>query len=711
MGPAPPPIHTIRWGAVLWLCCLGMLGCQSGAPAQPPPTAASAPEAAAIQLARRTSPEPGSGFMGHGPQHARDSVQPRHLAERFSRWEPLHAFATDALSGGRALGGGEALVWTRGGLVGVTRDDGETWRFAQPTQAPIRSGHGEPGGPYVIVGDLGLMALSSDGVIWEQAPRLTGDRLIDVTVRSGLAVAIGARGETVWWSTNGRTGARGALPARHDARRLSREGDAILAMGSRSAYVLRDDGTWELDSGPRPATVDVPWTSRGVCALSSGRVRCGIRGLAYGLSETTAFIAGRHHVAYSEDTGRSWRLSRPPTSRVQWVLGAPEGPYLAVGRRQDYALSRNGVDWRTLDARDVPKDPGWPPPSTGCASGFPEAGQRCQVDLASWTPPAAKNLTGMDFTGDEGVVWGAAGQAWFTGDGGATWKGGRGYGLGRIRAVAVRGSQVIATDGYRLVVSTSSGERFTRADLPKHPGRIELLHLGKGGVAFAAGRGGALLRSDGDLQTWLAPNLGGRIQPIHFVGIYEVANAIYCAGSRGELHRTQDSGATWHEIPTGIHAPVRSMVALGDQVLALTAPRNGTSAPVLLASRDKGLHFAQVGPIGHGAPEDRLEVRQGQLTLAGHGSRDGGHTWIPRPELAPARGVAVDAEARFRLEARPRGEGRDARGEALWILGPNPGDEVLVAHAPFGESLVACNASDTCFMGSGNWLFRVRIPD
>jgi photosystem II stability/assembly factor-like uncharacterized protein/predicted small lipoprotein YifL len=707
MKRTPALSQTTRGTAVLWVCCLSLAACGRDAPIEPPVAAATAPEAAAIQLARSTSPESGAGILGSGPPRTEAAIGGKRLAERFGRWEPLHAFATDAFTGGRALGGGEALVWTRRGLVGVTPDGGQTWRFAQPTLDRIRSGHGEAGGPYVVVGDLGLMATSSDGETWQQAPRLTGDRLVDVTVRDGLAVALGAHGDTVWWSTTGQTGARGALPARHDARRLSREGDAILAVGSRSAYALRDDGTWELDEGPRPAAEGVPWTSRGVCALSSGRVRCGIRGLAYGLSETTAFIAGSHHVAYSTDGGRSWRLSRPPTSRVRWVLGAPDGPYLAAGRRGDFAVSSNGVDWRTLDARDVPVGLGWPPPSTHCASAFPDAGQRCAVDITSWTPRDAEGLRGMDFNGDEGVVWGAGAQAWFTADGGATWQGGRGIGLSRIRALGVRGSQVVATDGYRLAASTTSGMRFHRADLPAHSGRLELLHLGRGGVVFAAGRGGVLLRSEGDLRTWIAPNLGGRVQPIHFVAIHEVGDAVYCAGSRGELHRSQDSGATWREVPTGIHAPVLSMVALGDQVLALSAPGAPGAVPVLLASRDQGMHFAQVGTMGHATAASRLTVSQGQLVLAGHGSRDGGRTWIPRPHHTRVRGVAVDAEGRYRLQSRPRTEG----GDALWILGPGPDDEALVAHAPSGDSLVACNGSDTCFMGSGSGLYRVSFPD
>ena len=59
------------------------------------------------------------------------------VAERFTAWNPIHAFLGGQVVSGAVLSGTEAIVVTKDNHVGLTTDGGANWGFERMTTGSV----------------------------------------------------------------------------------------------------------------------------------------------------------------------------------------------------------------------------------------------------------------------------------------------------------------------------------------------------------------------------------------------------------------------------------------------------------------------------------------------------------------------------------------------------------------------------------------------
>ena len=178
---------------------------------------------------------------------------------------------------------------------------------------------------------------------------------------------------------------------------------------------------------------------------------------------------------------------------------------------------------------------------------------------ATWQ--AASSTTRATLTGVAFAPGEAAASGWAVGhdslilattDGGRTWsKQHQGDNLqdSFLDVLALDGSRIYAVGAYGLFVGSTDGGRTWAArkigDTDSHFNRIT---RGASGALYLAGERGLLLRSTDAGGTWtpLPPPYDGS-----FYGLLELQpRTLLAYGLQGEVHRSDDDGATWRRIAT-----------------------------------------------------------------------------------------------------------------------------------------------------------------
>ena len=762
-------------------------GCQQAqeTPVPPAPVADSAsvgeaaapPEGDAQEAApREAAPReaaPATAAQGAGTSTA--------AAEKFKAWGVVHAFLGQVVIGGSAIGANEAIAYTKDSHVGVTVDGGASWGFTRHTSGEVRAVAGAPGGPYVVVGKAGYMAISRDGKSWRDLPRFTEDELVDVAVGSGGVIAVGRGGQWVHFDKAGRAGDAGMLPDKFKAKRVIADGGRFIAIAGKKAYASVDGSAWSaLDAAPVRGNGKQATTGRGLCSVTrvgkAAGVSCEVKGTAWGLSASEALVYDKKTLAFTQDGGATWAIQPAPFSGIEGVVGNPGGPLYVYGAKGALASSRDGKAWtevainatKTLRAglvdgseilivgdggtivqsndggetwsvvpspvnaalKQIAKVDGryivplgkkgiespdgvtWielvdptsleaiaaPAKPGKCEGRMPAQAETCTVARAVTTPLGIPPVLSIDFAGDAGLAMGDAGLVAFTSDGGATWRWHSGFSLRGLASFDAKGETVVAVGGKSVIVSADGGESFREAQLPKKAGRVYATHISDGTV-FAAGDGGTILRSAGDLQTWELMNTGEKNRT-RYVGLYAVNGVLYAAGNRGELYRSEAGGAVWFPVATGVKDAIQAMTGEGSTVLAVThADRRGGN--LLLRSDDDGRHFYVLREISHSGAVDRFTLAGGTLLYRDRSSKDFGATWTNAGDDYWAGSVDVGDGSGLRLVAYPSTYVRDR----FYVVASKDDWTIVDAFSTKGASVV-CDAGTGCWLVDRGQVYR-----
>jgi photosystem II stability/assembly factor-like uncharacterized protein len=221
--------------------------------------------------------------------------------------------------------------------------------------------------------------------------------------------------------------------------------------------------------------------------------------------------------------------------------------------------------------------------------------------------PTRALLTGVCFSNFlEGVAVGHDEVILTTRDAGQTWALAHFAPESRqpLLDVACAGGRVIAVGAYGVYFSSRDGgaswgeRKFAplagKAAAGRGPASDDVgrdFHLNKIAAASAtrlyiAAEGGHLYRTDDGGATWheLPSPYDGS-----FFGVKPLGGDVVLAyGLRGNLFRSEDAGATWRKVETGTHAMLNDAVGLGTGDAIVVVGLSG----VVLVSRDAGKSFA-----------------------------------------------------------------------------------------------------------------------
>lgn len=328
-------------------------------------------------------------------------------------------------------------------------------------------------------------------------------------------------------------------------------------------------------------------------------------------------IVGAKGTIMSARGGGEWSFATPPVGKNFSYVGKTEGRYLASDGRA-FVTSSDASEWVEVGALPIAGAPGPCP-----ADALPDEGERCRWATRSTPPDDLPALRGFDFDGDHGLAFGDEGLVATTHDGGATWTIAQGLGLGPRGATALhlRGQSMVATNGERLVVSSDGGLTWKDGQKAGTP-RIFAVRVSASGTFVAAGT--TLLTAKVDPTLWTTPDL----LPVHkspWVALHEASGALYVAGAKGELLRSDD-GSLFTTVLTGEPNPVVSMAGEGTRVWAATS-YDRKANNVLLRSDDGGHHFARVYEMVDATDEPELRWAEGKLYWRDLVSSDEGASW------------------------------------------------------------------------------------
>lgn len=193
--------------------------------------------------------------------------------------------------------------------------------------------------------------------------------------------------------------------------------------------------------------------------------------------------------------------------------------------------------------------------STGWAVGHRGIILKTSNGGSTWVPQSSNTETDLFdvwFTdAQNGWVVGACGLILRTTDGGQQWaqvSSGKDYNIRQIK-VLPNGKGFTTTTGAALIATANSGANW--AGQTTAPRNFRGMDLDASGLAFAASKDGALLKSTDYGGTWAAatgPTGGGNWEVLSMVS----ANHLVLAGQQGKVFRSTDGGASWADFHTGL---------------------------------------------------------------------------------------------------------------------------------------------------------------
>ena len=158
----------------------------------------------------------------------------------------------------------------------------------------------------------------------------------------------------------------------------------------------------------------------------------------------------------------------------------------------------------------------------------------------------------------------------------------------------------------------------TRAAKPATDDMGRDFHLNKIAAAsptrlYIAAEGGHLYRSDDTGQSWheLPSPYDGSFFGVKPLG----ADIVLAYGLRGNLFRSEDAGASWRKVETGTHAMLNDVVTVGPDGLTVVVGLSG----VVLVSRDGGRSFVLMQQTDRKGLQAALAVGGDTLVAVGEG--------------------------------------------------------------------------------------------
>lgn len=485
----------------------------------------------------------------------------------------------------------------------------------------------------------------------------------------GEEFVVDSRGVVSLTTDGGETWVTSRLPFKGANSIFGTPGGPYYAVGNSGAVAISKDGgaTW----------VDQKWQES--ANLLDGVVD----------GDTVIIVGAKGTLIYSKDGAKKWEYAQPPVGKnLNWV--AKVGDRFVASDGRAFIASANGSEWLETEAIELPGSPG------PCGDEGPADGEACRYDADVTSPEGIPDVRSLTFEGDVGLAMGDDGLVALTQDGGASWTETHGLELGRSGATAfsVRGQELVATNGSRLVVSSDGGASWTEAEFAGKPRFSDVLIASEFRVAAAKGE---LLVSSVDPKLWISAE--GEDLGKSWIVLYEVAGAVYAADGRGELVRSED-GETWTRVITGVSTGIVSMAGEGDSVWA-ASEAGRRSDPQLLRSEDGGAHFIHVGPGPTRSPE--LHFEDGAIHWRGLVSKDLGTSW--RPTEAAFHGGAVEVRDGSGMKLANY-TSRYVRDELVVIIGEGAKDVVRIETAPNEGGVLECDADSGCWMLADGVLYR-----
>jgi len=457
---------------------------------------------------------------------------------------------------------------------------------------------------------------------------------------------------------------------------VSNPGGPMFVYGAKGALATSRDGK--------------AWSEVAVNADSTLRA-----GLVDG--STVLIVGDRGTIVHSKDGGETWSVVPSPVNKALKQITKVDGRYIVPLGRSGIE-SPDGVTWIELVDPAVLEQIAKPERPGKCEGRMPAQGEICKLSRSVTTPLGIPNVKSLDFIGDAGIAMGDAGLVAMTDDGGASWNWNSGFTLRDLSSFDAKGKIVVAVGGKSVIVSTDGGASFREAQLPKKAGRVRATHI-DGDTVFAAGDGGTILRSSGDLQTWELTNTGERNRT-RYVGLFPANGVLYATGQRGELYRSEAGGSVWFPIATGVKDPIQAMTGEGTTVLAVThASRRGGN--LLLRSDDDGRHFYVLREISHSGNADRFELASGTLLYRDRKSTDFGATWTTSGDDYWAGSVDVGDGSGIRIVDHASTYVRDR----FYVIAGKDDWTIVDAFSTKG-SYVTCDGGTGCWMIDGGSVYR-----
>jgi len=265
-------------------------------------------------------------------------------------------------------------------------------------------------------------------------------------------------------------------------------------------------------------------------------------------------VGQRGHVVYSADGGTSWKQASVPVSSDLTAV-------FFIDEKQGWAVGHDGVILHTADSGEQ-----WELQLSGrAANDLLVSAMERKVAAEPASADARKLLAEAQRYREQGAdkpfldVWFADAQ--------------NGYAVG----------------AYNLVVRTRDGGKtwepwFDRTDNPKFLNLYAIRPAA--GELFIAGEGGLVLRLDGATQRFRAlpvPYNGS------FFGVTDARSSVVVFGLRGNAYRSDDRGATWTKVDSGLPASIVCAASGGDGTTLLADVGGRVSA-----TSDGGRTFGKV---------------------------------------------------------------------------------------------------------------------
>jgi photosystem II stability/assembly factor-like uncharacterized protein len=474
-------------------------------------------------------------------------------AQKYKAWAAVHAFVGGPIVAGRAISPTEAIAFTRDNLVGVTRDSGATFQLIRHSNGVVTAVAGAPGGPYVVAGKAGYMAMSADGSAWIDVPRYTEDEFVSVAVGPASIAGVTRGGLAVRFNKDGSGGAVAALPDKFKAKEVIAQPGGFLALAGKVGYASPDGRSWSrLEALPSMPDPKKALTSRGLCSIGkvgkSTGVNCAVSGLAWGITDAQAVVYDKNNVAVTSNGGLTWAVRPAPIGGVTGVVGGPGNTLVAFGKNGAVAVTRDGKTWKVVDTTVT------------------------KTLLAGLTDGASVVLVG-----DGGTIV-------KSNDSGETWQVAANPGTASLKAVAKVGGRYVVPMGKNGIES-SDGLVWTELADPAVLAEVAL----PGKPAKCAGQMPAAGEACAVTRSITTPEGLPNVRTMDFRGDIGLA-----MGDRGLLAMTVDGGATWRTNHGVSQRGIESFETTSKVVVAL-----GGGAVVV--STDGGATFREAAlPKGSG---------------------------------------------------------------------------------------------------------------
>jgi hypothetical protein len=234
-------------------------------------------------------------------------------------WVPVRE---GGMAAANAVGYGAGLFVAMSGSVAWTSEDGISW-VERSMPALSSSGVTYGNGLWVAVGGSRAVAVSLDGINWEQVHRSVGAAFNGVAYGEGFYVTVGSGGE-VWISVDGLDWMPQASGTTRGLNGVAHGAGQFVVVGDAGEVLVSEDGMgWESRSSGTTATLnDVAYANGLWVVVGSGST-------VLVSANLLDWVPG----------------SVPGVSRNLRAVAAGNGWFAAVGNQGSLYLSRNGLDW------------------------------------------------------------------------------------------------------------------------------------------------------------------------------------------------------------------------------------------------------------------------------------------------------------------------------------------------------------------------------